>query len=151
MRTVIQRVKHANVKVNGESIGKIGNGLLILLGITHDDTIKDVDWLVNKIKDLRIFEDENQKMNLGLSDINGEVLIVSQFTLYGDCIKGRRPSFINAAKPDMANSLYIKFIDKFKSYGIKTECGEFGADMKVELLNDGPVTIIIDTKDIAIK
>lgn len=147
MRTVIQRVKYANVKKNGENIGQIGNGLLILLGITHDDTIKDIDWLVNKIKDLRIFEDENQKMNLALNDVKGEVLIVSQFTLYGDCTKGRRPSFINAAKPDIANNLYIKFIDKFKNYGIKTECGEFGADMKVELLNDGPVTIIIDTKD----
>lgn len=151
MRTVIQRVKYANVKVSGENIGEIGEGLLILLGITHDDTLKEVEWLVNKIKDLRIFEDENQKMNLGLSDINGEVLVVSQFTLYGDCIKGRRPSFTNAAKPDTANNLYLKFIDKFKSYDIKTECGKFGADMKVELLNDGPVTIIIDTKDSNIK
>lgn len=151
MRTVIQRVKYAEVKIDGLSVGKIEKGFLILLGITHNDTYKEVKWLANKVKDLRIFEDENEKMNLSLEDVNGEVLIISQFTLYGNCIKGRRPTFIDAAKPDVANDLYLKFVEEFKSFGIKTETGQFGADMKVELLNDGPVTLIIDTVDANIK
>ncbi|WP_022819804.1 D-aminoacyl-tRNA deacylase [Fusobacterium russii] len=151
MRTVIQRVKHAKVNVNETTVGKIDTGFLILLGITHNDTEKEVKWLANKIRDLRIFEDENQKMNLALGDINGEVLIISQFTLYGNCIKGRRPGFIDAARPELAENLYLKFIEEFKSFGIKTESGEFGADMKVELLNDGPVTLIIDTDEANIK
>lgn len=151
MRTVIQRVKYAEVKINEISVGKIEKGFLILLGITHNDTEKELKWLANKIKDLRIFEDENEKMNLSLEDVDGEVLIISQFTLYGNCIKGRRPAFIDAAKPDIANELYLKFIDEFKKFGIKTETGKFGADMKVELLNDGPVTLFIDTDDANIK
>lgn len=151
MRTVIQRVKYAQVQINGLTVGKIEKGFLILLGINHNDTMKEVKWLANKIKDLRIFEDENDKMNLSLKDVNGEVLIISQFTLYGNCIKGRRPSFIDAAKPELANELYLKFIDEFRSFDIKTETGKFGADMKIELLNDGPVTLIIDTADASIK
>ncbi|MCI5725706.1 D-aminoacyl-tRNA deacylase, partial [Fusobacterium sp.] len=129
MRTVIQRVKYAQVQINGLTVGKIEKGFLILLGINHNDTMKEVKWLANKIKDLRIFEDENDKMNLSLKDVNGEVLIISQFTLYGNCIKGRRPSFIDAAKPELANELYLKFIDEFRNFDIKTETGKFGADM----------------------
>ena len=140
MRTVIQRVKYAKVNVDGKTIGEIDKGLLVLLGITHEDTIKEVKWLANKTKNLRIFE-----------DVKGKVLIISQFTLYGNSIKGNRPSFIDAAKPDYAKDLYLKFIEEFKSFGIETQEGEFGADMKVELLNDGPVTIIIDTKAANIK
>ena len=149
MRTVIQRVKYARVSVDGKVIGEIDKGLLILLGITHEDTIKEVKWLANKTKNLRIFEDEEEKMNLSLEDIKGKALVISQFTLYGNSIKGNRPSFIDAAKPDLAKDLYLKFIEELKSFGIETQ--EFGADMKVELLNDGPVTIIIDTKDANIK
>lgn len=145
MRAVVQRVKNSSVSVDGKKIGEIGNGLLVLLGVTHTDTEKDVNWLANKIKDLRIFEDESGKMNLSLEDIKGELLVISQFTLYGNCIKGRRPSFTEAGRPEIAESLYEKFLEKCRSFNIKTECGEFGADMKVELLNDGPVTLIIDT------
>lgn len=149
MRAVIQRVKYSSVTVNGEIVGKIDKGLLVLLGVTHTDSEKEINWLAKKIKDLRIFEDQDGKMNLGLEEINGELLIISQFTLYGDCIKGRRPGFVDAAKPDLAKPLYEKFLEKCRSFGIKTEAGIFGADMKVELLNDGPVTLIIDTKDVA--
>ena len=149
MRAVIQRVKHSSVTVDGKVLGEIGDGLLVLLGITHTDTEKEVNWLASKVKDLRIFEDNEGKMNLGLEDIKGELLVISQFTLYGNCIKGRRPGFTEAARPDLAEPLYEKFLEKCRSFGIKTECGEFGADMKVALLNDGPVTMIIDTKDIA--
>ncbi len=149
MRAVIQRVKHSSVTVDGKILGEIGNGLLVLLGVTHTDTEKEVNWMASKVKDLRIFEDAEGKMNLGLEDIKGELLVISQFTLYGNCIKGRRPGFTEAARPDLAEPLYKKFLEKCKSFGIKTECGEFGADMKVELLNDAPVTMIIDTKDIA--
>ena len=149
MRAVVQRVKYSSVTVNGEIVGKIDKGLLVLLGVTHTDSEKEINWLAKKIKDLRIFGDQDGKMNLGLEEINGELLIISQFTLYGDCIKGRRPGFIDAAKPDLAKPLYEKFLEKCRSFGIKTEAGIFGADMKVELLNDGPVTLIIDTKDVA--
>ena len=151
MRTVIQRVKYAKVSVDGKILGEINKGLLVLLGVTHEDTIKEVKWLANKTKNLRIFEDEEEKMNLSLEDVKGKVLIISQFTLYGNSIKGNRPSFIEAAKPHFAKELYLKFIEEFKNFGIETEVGEFGADMKVELLNDGPVTIMIDTKDANIK
>ena len=151
MRTVIQRVKHSKVNINEITVGKIDKGFLVLLGITHSDTEKEVKWLANKIKDLRIFEDDNQKMNLSLEDVGGEVLIISQFTLYGNCIKGRRPGFIDAARPELAENLYLKFIEEFKNFGIKTETGKFGADMKIELINDGPVTLIIDTDDANIK
>lgn len=147
MKAVIQRVQYASVAVEGNIIGKIEKGFLILLGITHEDTEKDVLWLANKIKDLRVFEDENGKMNLSLEEVKGEVLIVSQFTLYGNCMKGRRPAFIDAARPELAIPLYEKFLETFQSFGIKTESGKFGADMKVELLNDGPVTLIIESKE----
>ncbi|WP_291259574.1 D-aminoacyl-tRNA deacylase [Fusobacterium sp.] len=149
MRAVIQRVKYASVTVDGEIVGKIEKGLMVLLGVTHTDGEKEVNWLASKIKDLRIFEDAEGKMNLGLEDIKGELLVISQFTLYGNCIKGRRPGFTEAAKPDLANPLYEKFLEKCRNFGIKTECGIFGADMKVELLNDGPVTLVIDTADVA--
>lgn len=148
MKAVIQKVKYSSVSVDENIVGKIEKGFMILLGVTHEDSEKEVKWLAKKIKDLRIFEDDAGKMNLSLEDVNGQVLIISQFTLYGDCIKGRRPSFIQAAKPDIANKLYEDFITEFKNFGIHTEHGIFGADMKVELLNDGPVTIIIDTKDV---
>lgn len=151
MRTVIQRVRFARVSVDGKIIGEIDKGLLILLGVTHDDSEKEMKWLANKTKNLRIFEDEEEKMNLSLEDIKGKALIISQFTLYANSVKGNRPSFIEAAKPDFAKDLYLKFIQEFKNFGIETQEGEFGANMKVELLNDGPVTIIIDTKDANIK
>ena len=147
MRAVIQRVKHASVTVDNQITGEIKQGFLVLLGVTHSDTEKEVDWLAKKITDLRVFNDSEDKMNLGLKEVNGELLIISQFTLYGNCIKGRRPAFIDAAKPDMARDLYEKFLKKCKDLGFKTEAGIFGADMKVDLLNDGPVTLIIDTKD----
>lgn len=146
MKLVIQRVKYASVKVDGKIVGKIDKGFLVLLGVGPDDTEKEADFLVQKLVKLRIFEDENEKMNLSIKDIDGELLIVSQFTLYADCIKsGNRPSFSNAAKPDLANKLYEYFIKKCKEENIKkVEHGIFGADMKVELLNDGPVTILLE-------
>ena len=146
MRAVVQRVSEAEVKIDGISVGKIDKGFLVLLGITHEDTEKEVTWLANKIKGLRVFEDENGKMNLGLDETKGDILIVSQFTLYGNCIKGKRPSFTEAGRPEMAIPLYESFIEKFKEFGFgKVETGKFGADMKVSLINDGPVTLIIDT------
>lgn len=144
MRLLIQRVSKASVKVEGECVGKINKGFLVFLGITHGDTKDNVDYLVNKLYNLRVFEDENEKMNLSIKNINGEILIVSQFTLYADTSHGNRPSFINAAKPDKANELYEYFIEKAKQTGLKIEAGIFGADMKVELLNDGPVTILLE-------
>lgn len=146
MRAVVQRVASSKVIVDESTIGEINKGLLILLGVTHEDTSKDVDYLLDKIVNLRIFEDENDKMNLSLKDVNGELLVVSQFTLYGDCRKGRRPNFTNAAKPDLATSLYEEFIDKAKKEGIKVGTGKFGAHMMVGLVNDGPVTILIDSE-----
>ena len=148
MRAVVQRVSSAEVKIDGNSVGKIDKGFLVLLGVTHSDTEKDVEWLANKIKGLRVFEDAEGKMNLGLDDIKGDILIVSQFTLYGNCLKGKRPSFIKAARPETAVPLYEKFIETFKGFGLnKVEHGVFGADMKVSLTNDGPVTMIIDTPE----
>jgi D-tyrosyl-tRNA(Tyr) deacylase len=144
MRLVVQRVKNAEVKVDGKITGSIEKGFLVLLGVTHTDTKETADYLVKKLCKLRIFEDENEKMNLGLKDVGGSLLIVSQFTLYADCSEGNRPSFINAAKPDMANELYEYFCNKCKEQDIKVEKGIFGADMKVSLLNDGPVTIILE-------
>lgn len=144
MRLVVQRVKNAEVKVDGKTVGSIDKGFLVLLGVTHTDTKETADYLVKKLCKLRIFEDDNEKMNLGLKDVNGSLLIVSQFTLYADCSEGNRPSFINAAKPDMANELYEYFCGKCKEQDIKVEKGIFGADMKVSLLNDGPVTIILE-------
>ncbi len=148
MRAVIQRVTKSHVDVDGETIGKIGEGLLVLLGVGLEDDSTDVDYLVEKIVNLRIFEDEDGKMNLSLLDIEGDILVISQFTLQGDTRKGRRPSFSNAGRPEKAEPLYIEFIDKCKDYKqIKNiETGKFGADMKVHLVNDGPVTMLIDSK-----
>jgi len=145
MRIVVQRVKKARVKIKNEIIGEIGKGLLVLLGVKNGDTEKDVKFLAQKILNLRIFSDDQDKMNLSLLDIKGEILIVSQFTLYGDCKKGRRPSFLEAAPPEIAKALYEKFINEIKKSGLKTETGKFGALMEVELINDGPVTLILES------
>ena len=146
MRTVVQRVSSASVTVDGNIIGKINKGFLVLLGIKSTDTKQDVDYMVKKVINLRIFRDENDKMNLSLKDVNGELLIVSQFTLYGDASGGNRPSFIDAAKPDIAIPLYEYFVSECRKKINLVQTGEFGADMKVELLNDGPVTIIMESK-----
>ena len=146
MKLVIQRVKYANVKVDEKIVGKINQGFLVLLGIKCSDSQKDVDYLVRKLVNLRVFTDENDKMNLALKDINGELLIISQFTLYADCKKsGNRPSFSDAARPDIAIPLYEYFISECKKQIPVVETGIFGADMQVSLLNDGPVTIIMDS------
>lgn len=144
MRLLVQRVSKASVKVNNKIIGKINEGFLVLLGITHEDTEKTADYLVKKLLNLRIFKDENEKMNLSIRDIEGELLIISQFTLYADTKEGNRPSFIDAAKPDYADNLYEYFVKKCKEEGIYVQTGEFGADMKVELINDGPVTVMLE-------
>ena len=144
MKLVIQRVKEANVKVEGNIVGKIDKGFLILVGITHSDTTENADYLVKKVSNLRVFEDENGKMNLSIKDIDGKFLIVSQFTLYADCSGGNRPSFTNAARPEMANELYEYFCDKCVENGIEIQKGIFGANMKVGLVNDGPVTIVLE-------
>ncbi len=146
MRAVIQRVKEAKVEVNGDIIGKIGEGFLVLLGIRKDDTEEDVRYLADKVIGLRIFEDEAGKMNLSITDINGEILAVSQFTLYGDCRKGRRPSFDEAAQPDLAERFYELFVDEIRKKGIKVETGRFRALMDVHLINSGPVTILLDSR-----
>lgn len=145
MRVLIQRVDNAKVEVQGKIISQIGKGFLVLLGVTHNDTETEVDYLVEKIANLRVFGDENDKMNLSLLDIKGEVLVVSQFTLYADCSRGRRPDFISAAKPELAQGLYKKFIQRFKETGLKVEEGEFGAMMDISLKNSGPVTIMLNT------
>lgn len=146
MRVVVQRVKHASVTINGTVNGKINNGFLVLLGVQSTDSEQDVDYLVKKVTNLRIFSDENDKMNLSLKDVNGELLIVSQFTLYANCKEGNRPSFVEAAKPDVAIPLYEYFVSECKKIIPVVETGIFGADMKVDLLNNGPVTIIMDSK-----
>lgn len=148
MRAVIQRVQYASVKVDGRLIGQCKAGFMILLGVGEEDTEKDVDVLVNKICKLRVFEDEAGKMNLSIQDVGGEMLVISQFTLYAECRKGNRPSFIKAAHPAVAIPLYERFIDGVRNAGIPVETGEFGADMKVELLNDGPVTIVLESKEL---
>jgi D-tyrosyl-tRNA(Tyr) deacylase len=145
MRVLIQRVTSARVKVEQEIIGEIGRGLLVLLGVTTGDNEDDISYLANKTANLRIFEDDQGKMNLSLLEVGGEILLVSQFTLYADCRKGRRPSFQEAARPEVSEELYLKFIEAMKGYGLKVATGSFGADMKVELVNDGPVTIMIDS------
>ncbi len=148
MKVVIQRVSSASVNVKNEFISKIGLGLLVLLGIEDADSKEDIDWLTSKIVNLRIFEDENEVMNLSLKDINGEIIIVSQFTLHAATKKGNRPSYIKAAKPDVAIPLYETFVRQMElELGKKVQTGQFGADMKVSLVNDGPVTIIIDSKN----
>ena len=146
MRVVIQRVKNASVEIDGNVNGKINTGFLVLLGIASTDTKQDVDYLVKKVVNLRVFSDENDKMNLSLKDVNGELLVISQFTLYGNCREGNRPSFIEAAKPDVAIPLYEYFVEECKKQISVVETGVFGADRKVSLLNDGPVTIIIESK-----
>ena len=146
MKSVVQRVNRASVSVDGKICGSIEKGILVFLGICDEDTDKDITWLADKIIGLRIFEDENEKMNLSLQDIGGELLIISQFTLFGNCKKGKRPDFTSAGKPEFAKLMYQRFVDYCKNFVKKTECGIFGADMKVNLENDGPVTIIIDSK-----
>ena len=145
MKAVLTRVKYASVAIDGETVGKIGQGFLILLGVGPQDTEKECRLLAEKALGLRIFEDENGKMNLGLEQVGGEVLVVSQFTLYGNCRKGRRPSFAEAADPELGNALYEKFLAVCEELGYPPQHGRFGADMKVESLNDGPVTLILDT------
>ncbi len=145
MRAVLTRVSSASVTIDGETVGKIGKGFLILLGVGPQDTEKECQYLAEKALGLRVFEDENGKMNLGLSDVGGQVLVVSQFTLYGNCRKGRRPSFTEAAGPELGNELYEKFLSVCAELGYPPQHGRFGADMKVESLNDGPVTLILDT------
>ncbi len=146
MKVVLQRAKHASVTVAGQTIGKIDQGVVLLVGITHSDTEEDAVYLANKIANLRIFEDEQGKLNDSLLELEGEVLSVSQFTLYGDCRKGRRPSFTQAAKPDKAKVLYERFNELLRENGLTVETGEFGAMMDVQLTNDGPVTLILDTE-----
>lgn len=146
MRAVIQRVKESSVKANQEIVGEIGKGLLVLLGVAKGDTADDGDYLANKIVHLRIFEDENGKMNRSLLELDAEMLVVSQFTLLADCRKGRRPSFINAAEPDKATELYAHFVKKARELGITVKTGQFRAMMEVALINDGPVTLIIESK-----
>ena len=145
MKAVIQRVSEANVKVDGKIVGEIGKGLMLLIGIDEQDEKTDADWLIQKILNLRIFGDENEKLNLSVKDISGEILCISQFTLIADYKKGNRPSFIKAAKPEKAVPLFDYFKEEIKKSGLKTESGIFGADMKVALINDGPVTIVMDS------
>ena len=144
MKLLVQRVANANVKVDDKIVGKVDKGFLVLCGVTHTDTKETANYLVKKLLNLRVFEDENEKMNLSLKQVNGELLIVSQFTLYADTSSGNRPSFINAAKPDMANELYEYFCSQCAKEGIHVEKGVFGAHMEVSLLNDGPVTIMLE-------
>jgi D-aminoacyl-tRNA deacylase len=144
MVTVLQRVSNASVSVDGKVVGSIGKGILILIGVHKDDGEADADFLAAKCADLRIFPDDSGKMNLSVKDINGEALVISQFTLLGDCSKGRRPNFTAAAAPEKGRRLYERFVEKLKEHVQKAETGIFGADMKVSLLNDGPVTVVID-------
>lgn len=149
MKAVIQRVKYATVKIDNVLHGACEQGFMILLGVGHGDTTADADKLLKKIPVLRVFEDENGKMNRSLLDVNGGALVISQFTLYADCTHGRRPSFTDSAPPDIANELYEYFVEGMKNAGVSSvQTGAFGADMAVELLNDGPVTIILDSKEL---
>lgn len=146
MRAVVQRVSKSSVTVDENVVGKIQKGLMVLLGVEDGDTSKDVDYMVDKIVNLRIFEDEEEKMNLSLKDVGGELLAISQFTLLGDCRKGRRPSFTGAAKPDAANQLYEEFVAKCRGNEVNVETGVFQAHMIVDIVNDGPVTMLLDSK-----
>lgn len=146
MRTVVQRVSEANVSVDGQIIGQIGKGLVVLLGIGLDDNERDIAYLADKIVNLRVFEDENDKMNISLMDIRGDLMIVSQFTLYGDCRKGKRPGYDKAARPEIAEKIYNDFVEYCKKYEINLATGKFQATMKVEIHNDGPVTLLLDSK-----
>lgn len=147
MRIVVQRCKEAAVTVEGETIGRIGQGLMLLVGVTHEDTEQDAIWAADKIAGLRIFEDESEKMNLSVQDTGGAVLSVSQFTLYGDCRKGRRPNFMAAARPEQAERLYESFNQRMRGLGLAVETGRFGAMMDVQLVNWGPVTLIVDSRE----
>lgn len=149
MRFVIQRVTHASVTIEEKVAGKIEKGYLVLIGVADSDTKEIADKMIRKMLGLRIFEDENGKTNISLADVNGELLLVSQFTLYADCKKGNRPSFIKAGKPDMASEMYDYIVEKCREQVDKVETGSFGADMKVELLNDGPFTILLDSEELA--
>ena len=146
MRAILQRVSEARVQIDGAIVGEIGHGLLVLLGVTKSDMAEQARWLADKIVSLRIFNDADGKMNLDVAEVGGAILVVSQFTLYGDCSKGRRPSFIDAASPETAVPLYEEFINAIKAHGIPTATGRFGAMMQVSLINDGPVTLILDSK-----
>lgn len=148
MRVVLQRVKYAQVTVDNRCIGKIDKGFMLLVGITQEDTLETVQKVAKKCVGLRVFEDEEGKMNRSLEDVHGDILSISQFTLYADCKKGRRPSFVMAAKGEQANTLYEAFNEELRNYGVHVETGKFGADMKVELLNDGPVTILLDSDEL---
>ncbi len=144
MRVVLQRVSRASVSIAGRVTGAIERGYCLLVGFTHGDTVAQVDWMAEKVVGLRLFSDATGKMNLGLADVDGAVLVVSQFTLYGDVAKGRRPSFIDAARPELAVPLYNRFLEALRGMGMTVAAGEFGADMLVEIHNDGPVTLILD-------
>ena len=144
MRVVLQRVNHAAVRIDGETVGQIQKGYLLLVGLAPEDTDEQLDWMVHKIVNLRVFEDENGKLNRALADVNGEILSISQFTLYADVKHGNRPGFSKAAKPEIAAPLYDRFNEKLRQAGVHVETGCFGADMKVELENDGPVTILYE-------
>lgn len=146
MRSVVQRVKRASVTVNGQTVGQINTGLLVLLAVGQGDSSNDLTWMVEKLVGLRIFEDEEGKMNRSILDMGGEFLVVSQFTLYGDCRKGKRPSFSSAAPPEQAKEMFEKSVEGIRSYGLKVETGIFQAEMDVELINDGPVTILLDSE-----
>jgi D-tyrosyl-tRNA(Tyr) deacylase len=146
MRAVVQRVSEARVRIDGVVVGEVGRGLLVLLGVAHADTPEQAEWLADKLTGLRIFEDDDSKMNRDVIEVGGGMLIVSQFTLYGDCRKGRRPSFIEAAPPAVAVPLYAAFVDAVRARGVPVATGRFGAMMEVELVNDGPVTLIVDSK-----
>ena len=147
MKALLQRVDRAGVSVDGKITGEIGKGLCVFLGVVHEDTDKDVKWLADKIVNLRIFEDVSGKMNRSVIDEDGKILVVSQFTLCGDCKKGRRPSWTNAAEPTFANSMYEKFVNEIETKGVRTETGVFQAHMKVDICNDGPVTLMIDSRE----
>lgn len=144
MRVLLQRVKEASVTVEEEVVGAINAGYLLLVGVTHEDTEEEVNWLADKVTGLRVFEDDQEKMNLSIQDVSGQILSVSQFTLYGDTMKGRRPAFTKAAKPDLAEMLYEKFNERLRSNGLVVETGRFGAMMDVALVNDGPVTLMLE-------
>jgi D-tyrosyl-tRNA(Tyr) deacylase len=144
MRVVLQRVSRASVSISGRVVGEIGRGFCLLVGFTHNDTTAQVDWMAEKVSGLRLFSDAGGKMNLGLAEVGGAILVVSQFTLYGDAVKGRRPSFTEAARPEQAIPLYQRFLDSLREFGFSVAAGEFGADMQVEIHNDGPVTLILE-------
>lgn len=148
MRAVVQRVKRSTVSVDGKVIGAIGKGLNVLLAVKNDDTVSEADYLTKKVMQLRIFNDENGKMNLSIQDVGGEILVISQFTLYGNCDKGNRPSYTDSASAEKAREMYVYFIDKLKTdYNIRVEAGEFQADMLVDIVNDGPVTLIVESRN----